>query len=81
MKAVLFLLVSLVSRARAGGSSDFAYYQDRGTNNFDSYTISRGLEHYSWVWYPTDPQTAVHCFVFCMGTGAIPEDYIATGRL
>lgn len=74
-------LLSLLSVATAAVDlTDFSYYQNRGSYEIGRYTISTGLEHYSWMWYPTNAQESVHCFVFCMGTGAVPEDYAATGE-
>lgn len=83
----MFFRIFLFLLAVAGGSgvyasdfSDFDYYQNRGKYTPAHYTISRGLEHYSIVWYPSNVAEPVYCFVFCLGTGALPEDYTATAE-
>ena len=71
-----------VAMVTANGQSldNFTYYQNRGTYEIGQYTINRGVEHNSWMWYPQAAIESVHCFVFCMGTGALPEDYAKTGE-
>lgn len=60
--------------------SEFGYYQERGNYEIARYTINRGFEHYSMMWYPANATEDVQCFVFCQGTGALPEDYSKTAE-
>ena len=78
--AALSLFAICVAITLAADTNDFSYYQDRGQYEVSRLTLSRGFEHYSWMWYPTEPKENVHCFVFCMGTTGIPEDYASTGE-
>jgi hypothetical protein len=65
----LLALTGLAASVSAADLSSFDFYQQRGAHKIDVHTVSRGLEHYSMAWFPTDATEDVHCFVFCMGTG------------
>ena len=62
--------------ALADSSSDFAFYQERGPHEIAHTDRDRHTE----MWYPKDPSEPVHCYVFCVGTGANPIDYQATAE-
>lgn len=64
----------------AADMSNFSYYQNRGSYATEKFTISAGFENLSMMWYPVKPDAIVHCYVFCLGTGAIPQDYSATAE-
>lgn len=67
--------MSALGRAVAD-SEYFSFYQNRGSHEIAHTDHSRSNE----MWYPKDPDGPVHCYVFCVGTGAHPGDYAATAE-